>query len=537
MQKEKQAVLLISVVFLIILAFMILRFTKFEYPLTGDGGNHWQIGEAIQQDKTLMSHNVLFPKAPQDYPQGYHLLFVASSNLSGISLQKIFIFMPVILYIFYFCSLYLFAKFVTKNRIIAALSGLSLFLYWTYNVRYHYTVSFFSYAMPEFLNSFLALIIFVSVLKKDKKWFCVASILTFLTSFIHRSTSVALFVFIGFIILFDLIKKDRKEIVKKVFLLLLLISGWSIQFMPMFLNYGLPVSSITAQFSPSETSKTPAPFFNSFYSKLKDEYNFFAMERYFHFGNGFPFTYVWIILIITGLIFILKKRMINSYTLPYFLLPVLHIFATLIFNINLAKNPAYFFFTPIAYFLFSGIGIYYLFFGKKNLMTLIIGVILIILIIPSIFGIIYRVPLPSSDFPGSIRILQGNEHLGISDKAIDFIKNISLDSIVIASPVTSRSIAIITQRKVLHTAYAHYGMYVFDLYNISERHEDIRKIYELCDFNETIELMNKYGRSVYIYVGIYDQATYKICFEKFDKYFEKEDFDKDRIYYVNDLNE
>ena len=77
-------------------------------------------------------------------------------------------------------------------------------------------------------------------------------------------------------------------------------------------------------------------------------------------------------------------------------------------------------------------------------------------------------------------------------------------------------------------------MYVFQLYNISERHEDVSHIYESCNFNETKKIISKYGKNVYIYLGRYDKMGYEICYDKFERYFKKEDFGEDTIYYLDD---
>ena len=113
--KENKIVYVIFILFLIILAFYIIKISEFSYPLPGDGADHWHWGQAMQNDKSILSYNVLFPQVPQMYPQGYHTLFVVFSNLTNININKTFLLLPVILYLFYFCSLYFFTKFITMR--------------------------------------------------------------------------------------------------------------------------------------------------------------------------------------------------------------------------------------------------------------------------------------------------------------------------------------------------------------------------------------------------------------------------------------
>lgn len=528
-KSETKITSLILLLFLIILSYLLITLNKFEYPLAGDGEDHWRLGEAIKDDQSLLSYNVLFPEAPQAYPQGYHTFFVVFSNITGILLQKIFLLLPVILYLFYYCTVYLFVKCITKNDVIASLSGFSIFLYWFHNNRYFYDISFFAFAMPETLNIFLSMVVISLLLRNRPSFFYIPSILIFIVPFIHWSTSIGLFIFIGFMILFDLIKKDKHEVIKKTFLLFLLITGWSIQFIPIFINYGLPVSEISAHISPNVEHNSEG-FIKTVSAKLDGEWKFFT-ERYFNLEIDYPIIYLWILSVVLGLIFLFKEKTINYKLFPYFLLPATHVINKLTLDINILHNPTYFFFTPIAYLLFSGIGLYYLFFRLKNYRSLILAVLFILILIPSSFSIIYKMPIKPENAPLA---LQSKEHLEISDDAIDFLKDTHENSTIIACPVTSKTLAITTKRNLLHTYRAHYGMYVFQLYDISQRHEDIKKIYESCDINETKELINKYGDNIYIYVGRYDKAMYKICFEKFETYFIKKDFRKDIIYYLND---
>ncbi len=531
--KENKIVYAVLILFLIILAFYIIKFSEFKYPLPGDGFDHWNFGQAIQNDQSILSYNVLFSEAPLMYPQGYHVLFVVFSNLTNISTNKTFLLLPVILYLFYFCSLYFFTKFITKNRIIAAFSGLSIFLYWTYNPRYLFTISYFSYALPEFLNIFLFLIIYTALLKNNKKWFIVASILTFASSFVHRTTSIALFIFLGVMIFFEFFKKDKKRIISLFFLLFLLGMGWSIQFLPNMLEYGIPSGAVSGKLSPNiSAGANKVSLIPRLLDSLKQEYEFFTRGRYFHFGKGFSFTYIWILLIIMGITCLFKNKMITYPLLPYFSLPLLHIINKLSFNIKVIGSCAYFFFTPIAYFIFSGVGLYYLLFSMKRKKSILLCALLIIILLLSLFVIINNVPRKPEGV--GVFALQGNIHLGISDEAIEFLKETPSNSTILACPITSKTLAITTRRTVLHTYYGHYGLYVFQLYNISERHEDVRMIYESCDFNETERLMNKYGKNIYIYMGAYDQGKYNVCFDKFERYFKKEDFGKDKIFYLGD---
>jgi len=498
---------------------MLVNFAKFEYPLIGDGEDHWKTAEKIQDEKSLLEKNVFFPKAPHMYPQGYPSYFVSISNITGMTLQETFILLPVIFYLFYFCSVYFLSKSITKNKIVAAISGLSIFLFWWQNPRYDYIFSRFSFAMPEYLNLFLGLLIISLLINgaiEKKRWFYTCCIIVLSISFIHRTTAIGLFGLIGLFIIFNIIKKRWKTLKKEIILLLTLILGLSIQFVPNLIDYGFPKGYIEPQIL-SDFSRV---------SVMQQTQNFFTVD-YFNFNIGVT-NYLFLMFLIIGLVCLFRKRLINFQNLPYFLLPVFYILNLLVFKINTLNYPIKYFFVPAVYFIFVGLGIYYTFVNINKRIRIVLSIIIILTFIMSVTYIISDIP----EINGPSKALQSKEMLGISDGAIVFFESIEENAVIIAKPVTSKTLGIITKKTVLFTYLGHYGMYVHQLYNISQRHEDVREIYESCDLNKTKMLIEKYGEEIYVYIGKREELNYDICYKKFETNFKSKEFENDTIYYL-----
>lgn len=526
MKNKDKIIVFVFILFTIFTTFFLYGLSNFEYPLAGDGEDHWRIAQFIQKDESLLSYNNMFPQAPMFYPQGYHSLFVAISNLTGISLQQIFLFLPLILFLFFYCSLYIFTKQITKNSIIACLSGFLLFFYWQNNSRHLYNFIIYIFAMPETLNMFISLLIISLIFKfKDIKGgiYYLIAILVLASSFIHIMTSVVLFLFISLVFLFNLIKRNKKLVIKTLFLLFLLFLGWIIQFLPILLDNGFP--DATRHILPTSIEDQSSTFSTILSSKINNVYSFFII-RPFDENVGSPLVYIFILSFILGLIIFLKDKMFNYTNLPYFILPFILIVNKLTFDIKVFNDLVYFLFVPVAYFLFAGIGLYYIWLNLNKIKGFILAALLIILVLVSLLILI-------NDFSNkNTPILQTNKYVGISDESIAFLNNIPDNSTIVASSLTSKTLAVITSKQVLITANKHYGMYVWQTYDIPQRKKDIKQIYESCDFNETKELMEKYNQEIYIYVGKYEGLEYGICYNKFGASFNKKEFDRDSIYYL-----
>jgi uncharacterized membrane protein len=136
-------------------------------------------------------------------------------------------------------------------------------------------------------------------------------------------------------------------------------------------------------------------------------------------------------------------------------------------------------------------------------------------------------------FQGSTRYLQFNEICGVSEGAISFLRNTTNKSVIVAQQETSKVLGTLSAKPVAIMRKPNRGTleYINKIYNMTKRYADVKQIYESCNMSQTLQSINDFGSRVYIYVGKNEQG-YKICYDKFDKYFEKVNFGNDTIYYL-----
>ena len=169
-----------------------------KYPLPGDALLHWRTSKEIMEKKSLDINNVIYPKAPFVGPKGYPLLNSEISSITGLSIDRIFILLPILLFIFYFLVIYLLANSFTHNKFISILSSFSFLLFFiSFDGRSMiYDYIFVKGSFPAAFLIFLFISIFLNY---KKKYLVLLLLISLAIVSLHRAFSCS-FLFLIFIL-------------------------------------------------------------------------------------------------------------------------------------------------------------------------------------------------------------------------------------------------------------------------------------------------------------------------------------------------
>jgi hypothetical protein len=521
--KNKYLLILIAISFCWISFLIVVNQSK--YPLAGDALLHWREAKEIMNKKSLDINNVIYPKAPFVGAPGFPLLNVEISAITGLSLGRVFILLPILLIVFYFLVIYLFSNAFTNNKLISVLSSLS-FLFFFINFNKNSMIYDYIFAKGAFLAAFLIFLFVIIFLNYKKKQFVPLLLISLVIATLHRAVALCFLIFIFILILFLFFKSIRKSELKVsysnqysalIIFAMAVIIILSLMYLPTLLK------NITNLETKDSISGNLMPKVKGGLIDIKLLNDFF-ISPYFNLTQGSGILSL--LLFILGLFFLIKYcKIINHKFLLISLIFVLLLgFFLQIRIINQDYARILF---PFYYSLAIGSWIFFinkLFKSRTNAAFALIF---------AIFFLFFFQGLSSFHF----ELFDLSKSWNISEGAMSFLSTTPENSLIVADQYTGYFLTTALSREIIATYPGHGGSYVDNFYNLMKRRTDIRDLYHSCDINETLKILKEYeaNRSIFIYSGYLEKAHYKTCESKFENYFEKIDFGSDKIYYLDNL--
>jgi len=513
--KELKIRVFLVIIFLLIIATGFISLSNYKYYLPGDSTYHYQQTNQIIKTKEITQNNAIIEGAPSFYPNGYYVLMSSFSLITGVNLIKVFLFVPLLFYLFYFSVIYLFAKRLTKNSTIGILSAFSILFFWAGYPSYR--IFNYLWATPRMLNPFMILLSITLLLLFNKRYNAPILLLIASIGLLHRSTSVVLFIFLVIFCLFSFIKKSKR--VLSIIAIITLIISWSIWLVPYSLNYSVPFDSFNVQALPKENKLSTEDESNFIQNRFETAFNPFT--NLFHLEDTHSILLiVWFLFSVLGL-FLLFKKFRNENILLYFIILFLIVLINSLFlDITLIKDIVRTLLVPFIYCLSFGISIYYLLLKRLTKIKITSFVIISFIVITICFNTSANLYYERLDIP---------KYLKISPEAINYLQNTTENATIFADCWNSYVLSMLADRKVHVTQPGHIGP-TFGI-NYSKRVNEVKTVLESCNINKTKVILEE-NKPSYVYIGWLENAHYKICEEKFEKYFEIKDFGKDQIYYL-----
>jgi len=513
-ESDKKLKVLVGICFLLVISVSFLSLSQYNYILPGDSVFHWKHTSEIQREKKIIYHNAFFPEAPLWYPYGYHVVFAVISNITDLNLNLIFLYTPLIFYMFYFSVIYFFVKRLTNNTLIGLLSAFSILFFW---VGYPgYRIFFYLWATPRMITPFIIILV-MSLLFYFKKisWIIIA-LLSFTIGIFHRSTAIVFFIFLFIYAGLKFLKKcSIKMPLIAIFFLFISASIWS---MPYLINHGIPFSDLKGNMLPRTENINTETHELTLIENINKGINPFIEP--FLLKEKVPMLLAWFLFSIFGFFIFIRRYRGFEASLVFSLFLLLALINSFFLNIEIINDMMRYLLVPFLFCIFFGVGIYHILIENQSNIKKVTMILLLLIMISSTLVVASNLYFERLDSP---------KYLQISKDAINFLKNTPENSTIFADSMSSYYFAHLTGRKVYTSQEGHLGPLYGLNYSLRKINREI--IMTSCNINETREILNN-NYPAYVYIGWLENAKYDVCLEKFEKYFEVEDFVLDKVYYL-----